>query len=332
MRIVLDAMGGDLAPQAPVEGAVLYDRETDGRDEIILIGDQGQIEAALSAHGTPRNIRVLHAADVIGMHDQPATAVRRKPDSSMVRGIRLQKEGEADAFVSAGSTGAQMAASLLTLGRVKGVQRPALGAFFPHESGVTLLIDVGANADCKAEHLVQFGLMGDLYMTYIHGVTEPRIGLLNIGEEATKGNELTLEAHKLMSERLPDFVGNVEGRDILAGKIDVVVTDGFTGNVMLKFAEGIVSAFASGLKSRMKRNPLAMMGGLLARPAFRDMKRTYDYEEYGGVPLLGIDGISIICHGSSTGKALKNAIHVARKMGEKRVNDHIEEELSARGI
>ncbi|HQV32758.1 MAG TPA: phosphate acyltransferase PlsX, partial [Calditrichia bacterium] len=239
MRIVVDAMGGDAAPKAPVEGALLYDLETGGSDEVILVGDQGAIEAELTHHKgpSPRNIRIIHASEVIDMHDAPTQAVRKKKDSSMVKGIALIKTDEADGFVSAGSTGAQMAASLLTLGRVKGVQRPALGAFIPHEKGITLLIDVGANADCKPQHLSQFGLMGTIFMKYIYDVRDAKVGLLNIGEEKSKGNELTLAAYEEMKAHLPNFVGNVEGRDVLAGHVEVVVTDGFTGNVLLKFAE-----------------------------------------------------------------------------------------------
>lgn len=334
MRIVIDAMGGDNAPHAPVQGALLYDRETKGNDQIILIGNKEVIQKELARHRLfhPYNIEVVHAPEVITMHDQPTAAIRQKKESSMVKGLRLHKEGKADAFVSAGSTGAQMAGSLLILGRVKGVQRPALGAMLPWEDGVVLLIDVGANSDCKPFHLLQFGLMGSIYMEYIYEIPRPRVGLLNIGEEKTKGNELTLAAYALMEEHLPGFVGNVEGRDVLHGKADVVVTDGFTGNVVLKFAESIISVFGSGLKRRIKKNLFSMAGMLLVRPAFKAMKRRYDYEEYGGVPLLGIDGISIICHGNSTAKALKNALYVAKIMGERQVNKHIQEELRVRGL
>ncbi len=334
MRIVVDAMGGDLAPHAPVQGAVLYDRETKGRDQIILIGDQGQINEELERHRflPPKNVKVIHASQRIEMNESPAAAVRQKKDSSMVKGLRMIRDGEADAFVSAGSTGAQMAASLLTLGRVRGVHRPALGAFLPWEGGVILLIDVGANADCKPFNLLQFGLMGGIFMEFICDIPKARIGLLSIGEEDSKGSELVIATNKLMRKHLPNFIGNIEGRDILHGKAEVVVTDGFTGNVVLKFAESIVGVFGRSLKRIIKKNLLSIAGAYLVRPAFKAMKRSYDYEEYGGVPLLGIDGISIICHGSSTGKALKNAIYVAQVMGEKQVNKHIEDELRERGL
>ncbi len=333
MRIVVDAMGGDLAPKAPVHGAILYDRETHGQDQVILVGDKTAIEAEIASHIIPpQNIRVVHASEVIDMHDQPAVAVRKKKDSSMVKGLRMIRDGEADAFVSAGSTGAQMAASLLTLGRIKGVHRPAIGAFLPRDGGVVLLIDVGANADCKPINLLQFAIMGGIFVEFVTNLDRAKIGLLNIGEEPTKGNELAIASHELMKKHLSNFIGNVEGRDILTGKADVVVTDGFTGNVVLKFAESIVGVFGNSLKRKIKQNLFSLTGAFLMRPAFRAMKRAYDYEEYGGVPLLGIDGISIICHGSSSSKALKNAIHVAKVMGEKQVNKHIEEELSSRGI
>ncbi len=332
MRIVVDAMGGDLAPKAPVHGAILYDRETRGKDQVILVGDKQKIEEEIASHLiAPQNIKVVHATEVIDMNDSPTTAVRKKKDSSMVKGIRLIREDQADAFVSAGNTGAQMAASLLTLGRIKGVHRPALGAFIPWEGGVVLLIDVGANADCKPLNLFQFGIMGSIFIKFATNLESPRVGLLSIGEEKSKGTEVVIETHKLFTKFLPNFIGNIEGRDILQGKADVVVTDGFTGNVILKFAESIVGVFGSGLKRRIKQNLFAITGAFLMRPAFRALKRAYDYEEYGGVPLLGIDGISIICHGSSTAKALKNAIHVAKVMREKQVNEHIEQALAKRG-
>lgn len=329
MRIVVDVMGGDHAPRAPVEGAVLYAEETDGRDEIILIGDQAIIETQLKQlAATPKNIRIEHTTQVVDMDDQPTVAVKQKKDSSMVKGIRMQKEQLADAFVSAGSTGAQMAATLLTLGRVKGVQRPAMGAIIPHEQGVTFLIDVGANADCKPSHLYQFGLMGAIYMEQIFGVKNPQIGLLNIGEEKSKGNELMVDAYQMMADNVPNFAGNIEGRYILDGKADVVVTDGFTGNVVLKFAEGLVSVFSETLRGQLQKRLRYKIGALLARPAFAALRQRFDYEEYGGVPLLGVDGISIICHGSSSAKALKNAIHVAHNVATMKINDRIEEKLS----
>ena len=334
MRIVVDAMGGDYAPEAPVEGALLYLEENGNRDELILVGDQAQIQEQLTRHQAENRpgIHIVHASEVIGMYDQPAQAVRQKKDSSMVKGTRMLKEGEAEAFVSAGSTGAQMASSLLTLGRVKGVNRPALGAFIPYEDGVILLIDVGANADCKPINMLQFGMMGSLFMQKICDITQPRIGLLNIGAEAGKGNELVATSYDLLKSELGHhFIGNVEGRYVFNGEADVLVCDGFTGNVLLKFAEGVIGTFEKQLKKNIKGNLLTMMGGMLMRPALRQLRQAFDYQEYGGVPLLGVDGISIICHGSSSPRALKNAIRVARNMSDKNVNQHIEAMFGAEG-
>ncbi len=334
MRIVLDAMGGDFAPRAPIEGALLYDRETGGKDEIILVGDQPTLETIIQHHRFrhPKNVRIVHASENIEMGEQPTSAIRRKKDSSMVKGINLVKEGEAEAFVSAGSTGAQMAASLLILGRIKGVHRPGLGAFLPQEGGVVLLIDVGANPDCKPLNLLQYAMMGSIFIEFIYDIPHPRVGLINIGEEESKGNELTVNTHKLMKKSIPNFIGNVEGREILRGSADVLVTDGFTGNVILKFAESILEVIGRSFKRSVGKNLFSLTGAFLVRHAFRDMKRNFDYQEYGGVPLLGVDGISIICHGSSSAKAIKNALKVARLMGQKKVNEHIKNELEIRGL
>jgi glycerol-3-phosphate acyltransferase PlsX len=334
MRLVVDAMGGDHAPKAPVDGAILYCKELKRKDEIILVGDQSAIQKELDKHSGSykENISILHASDVIEMHDQPTAAIRKKKDSSMIRGITLCKDGDADAFVSAGSTGAQMAASLLILGRIKAVQRPGLGAFLPCEGGVVLLMDVGANAECKPIHLVQYGIMGSIFIQQIYGMNNPRVALLNIGEEPNKGNDLSIESHELMTRAIPSFIGNLEGRDILRGNADVIVTDGFTGNIILKFAESIFGVFGRSFKRSVGKNLFSLTGALLVRHAFRDMKRNFDYQEYGGVPLLGVDGVSIICHGSSSAKAIKNAIKVARMMSEKKVNDNIHEEITSKGI
>ena len=333
MRLVVDAMGGDLAPKAPVEGAILYCKETK-EDQVILVGDQAVIQGELDRHSGSnlKNIHIVHSSSVIEMHDQPTAAIRSKKDSSMVKGITLYKERQGDAFVSAGSTGAQMAASLLILGRIEGVHRPGLGAFLPCEGGVVLLIDVGANAECKPMHLLQYGIMGSIFIKQIYGIKDPRIALLNIGEESKKGNELSIAAHELLIKSMPNFIGNVEGRDILRGSTDVIITDGFTGNVILKFAESIFGVFGRSFKRSIGKNLFSLTGALLVRHAFRDMKRNFDYQEYGGVPLLGIDGISIICHGSSSAKAIKNAIKVARMMSQKKVNENIHQEITSRGI
>lgn len=334
MRLVVDAMGGDYAPKAPVEGAILYCKETKGKDNVILVGNESVINKELDRHSSTykNSISVVHAPTVIEMGDQPIAAIRQKKDSSMVKGITLYKEGAADAFVSAGSTGAQMAASLLILGRLEGVQRPGLGAFLPCESGVVLLIDVGANPECKPLNLLQYGIMGSIFIKQIYGTKDPRIALLNIGEESSKGNEVSITAHELMKKSSANFVGNVEGRDILRGNADVIITDGFTGNIILKFAESIFGVFGRSFKRNVGKNLFSLTGALLVRHAFREMKRNFDYQEYGGVPLLGVDGISIICHGSSSAKAIKNAIKVAKRMSQQKVNEFIKKEISSEGI
>jgi len=333
MRIALDAMGGDFAPQATVEGAYFYQKETGARNEIILVGHKNRIEteSAKYSHWEKLNISVLHAGESIGMNESPTDALKRKKDSSMLVGIQLHRDGKADAFVSAGNTGAQMAASLLNLGRIKGVSRPAIGSFIPSEKGMVFLIDVGANADCKPANLLQFGIMGSIFVNLIYARADLTVGLLNIGEEEKKGNELALAAHQLMKKECRGFIGNVEGRDILKGKVDIVVCDGFVGNIILKFAESVMSVLSKNFKRNLGSNLFTNLGALLVKPAFSEMRRSYDYQEYGGVPLLGVNGISIICHGSSTGKAILNAIHVADMMGSKKVNDHIAKTLLNRG-
>jgi phosphate acyltransferase len=325
MRIALDAMGGDNAPQATVEGAYLYQKDTDKRNNIILVGNQDVIKSECLIYGDPvkNNISIKNATQFIEMNESPTEALKKKPDSSMLVGIQMHKSNEADAFVSAGNTGAQMAASLLNLGRIKGVNRPAIGSFIPSEKGMVFLIDVGANADCKPLNLFQFSMMGRIFVDHIFNKQNLTIGLLNIGEEEKKGNELSIAAHQLMKEHCQGFVGNIEGRDILRGKVDIVVCDGFVGNIVLKFAESIMGVLTKSIKKNLGSNLFINLGALLVKPAFSELRRNYDYEEYGGVPLLGVNGISIICHGSSSGKAIKNAIFVAEQMQIKRVNEHI---------
>jgi glycerol-3-phosphate acyltransferase PlsX len=333
MRIALDAMGGDFAPQATVEGAYLYQKESKYRNEIILIGDQNLIENECSKLGDRNGyqISIVHADEVIGMNESPTEALKLKKKSSISVGLGLHKANEVDAFVGAGNTGAQMAASLLNLGRISGVHRPAIGSFIPSEKGLVFLIDVGANSDCKPINLLQFGIMGGIFVDHIYDGTNPTIGLLNIGEEEKKGNDLTQAAYQLMENNLRGFIGNVEGRDILKGKSDIVVCDGFIGNIILKFAESVMGVLTKSFRRNIGSNLFTNLGALLVKPAFSELRRNYDYEEYGGVPLLGVNGISIICHGSSTAKAIKNALSVAERMGVKNVNEHISETLKIRG-
>jgi glycerol-3-phosphate acyltransferase PlsX len=333
MRIALDAMGGDFAPQATVEGAYLYQKETKKRNKLVLVGQRERLEKELARFGTwqDSNIEIFHASECIEMNESPTEALKQKKDSSIQVGIGLHKQGEVDGFVSAGNTGAQMAASLLNLGRISGVNRPAIGSFIPSEKGMIFIIDVGANADCKPINLLQFGIMAGIFVDHIYSNSNLSIGLLNIGEEEKKGNELTQAAFQLMKKELRGFSGNIEGRDILKGKVDIVVCDGFVGNIILKFAESVMGVLSKNFKRNLGSNLFINLGALLVKPAFSEMRRTYDYQEYGGVPLLGVNGISIICHGSSTAKAIKNALSVAEKMSLKKVNGHISETFKNRG-
>ncbi len=307
MKIAVDAMGGDYAPREAVMGALEAGRE--GID-IILVGDREKICGCLGRENTGR-VEILHAAETIDMGEQPAVAVRRKKDSSIVRAIGLVREGAASAFVSAGSTGAVMAASLLGLGRIRGIDRPAIASVLPSQRGGTVFLDVGANMDCKPKNLLQFGIMGHLYAEKILGIENPRVGLLSVGEEETKGNELTLGAFPLLKQAPINFIGNVEGRDLFSGSVNVVVCDGFVGNVALKAGEGLAMALLRMMKEELARNWLSKMGTALTLPALKEIRRRVDYAEYGGAPLLGVNGVVIVCHGSSTAPAIKNAIRVA---------------------
>lgn len=331
-RVAIDAMGGDYAPFSVVAGAVLAHKTFGDSVELILVGDSDKIQLELqNLNAEQLPLRVVHADQMIGMADEPAESVRKKPDSSIVVSLSLQRKDECDAFISAGNTGAVMAASLLVLGRLKGINRPAIGTFFPTEKGQALVLDVGANSDCKALNLYQFGLMGAIYYSQIFSNSNPLVGLLSIGEEKSKGNETTIASHKLLSAADLNFAGNIEGRDILKGRADIVVCDGFVGNIILKFAESIDSFLGEVVKRTVRVNLLAKIGALLLRPAFRDLKRNLDYAEYGGAPLLGINGVSIICHGGSSPKAIKNAVGLARTMVVKDINRQIEDRVAADG-
>lgn len=309
MKVAVDAMGGDYAPGEVVRGALEAVR--DFGIEIILVGDQKAIEQAMAGAHPGKAIEIIHATEKITMDDAPAVAVRKKRDSSIVRAVRLVKEGAAGAVVSAGSTGAAMAASLLGLGRVKGIDRPAIATVLPSRRGGTVLLDVGANVDCRPQNLLQFAIMGSLYAEKILGIKNPRVGLLSIGEEDSKGNELTLSSFPLLKNADIDFVGNVEGRDIFQGSADVVVCDGFVGNVVLKAGEGLAMALMAMMREELARNWLSKMGTVLTLPALKELRRRLDYAEYGGAPLLGVNGVTIICHGSSSAQAVRNAVRVA---------------------
>ncbi|WP_027340538.1 phosphate acyltransferase PlsX [Halonatronum saccharophilum] len=313
MKIVVDAMGGDHAPYEIVKGAIEASGDIDGR--IILVGQEDKVNKELEKYSYEEGkIEVVHASEIIGMDESPARALRKKKDSSIVVGSKLVKKGEADAFVSAGSTGAVMASALLKIGRIKGVARPAIATVFPTLKGETLVLDAGANVDSKPEHMVQHALMAHIYASELLGKKNPKLGLLSVGEEEKKGNELTKEVHKIL-KKIEDinFVGNAEGRDIFTGEFDIILCDGFVGNVVLKTTEGLADALFKIIKREIKANWLGKLGGLLLKPAFKRVAKKMDYTEYGGAPLLGIDGVTIISHGSSNAKAIKNAIKNAQK-------------------
>jgi glycerol-3-phosphate acyltransferase PlsX len=310
-RIVLDAMGGDNAPGEPVAGALMAAGVLGV--EVILVGRKDAIEPELRGTGNIRDVRLVEAPDVIEMDEHATDSVRAKPLSSINVGLQMVKRGEADAFVTAGNTGATMAASLLTLGRVKGIGRPALATIFPAPDGkLTMLLDVGANADCRPIHLVQFAHMGSAYMERMFGLQRPRVALLSIGEEETKGNQLTLEVHQLLRGSRLNFIGNVEGKDLPRGLADVVVMDGFTGNVVLKTAEGIAELLFTELRKAVELTPWNKAAGLILMSELRKVKRRLDYAEYGGAQLIGVDGIVVIGHGRSNARAIYNALKAAR--------------------
>jgi phosphate acyltransferase len=314
-------MGTDAAPASEIAGALQAIQDRDDLT-LILVGDEAKIRRGLDKHAhVPENrLEILHAPDRIHPSDAPATAVRRRPQSSIVKGIRLQKEGTADAFISAGSTGAVMAASLILLRPLPGVARPAIGTLLPTAGRPTLMLDAGANVDCKPQHLLQFAQLGSIYGQDLMGVERPRVALLNIGEEPEKGNELAVETHQLLRDSDLNFVGNVEGRDIIQGACDVLVCDGFVGNVLLKFYESVAEFIIGLLSQEMER-----VGADLDLP---EVFRVLDYSEYGGAPLLGVNGVTIICHGSSPPKAIRNGIEVAAQAVDSRMVDHIAGELA----
>lgn len=326
MKIAVDGMGGDYAPKVVVEGAVAAALEY-GFD-IVIVGDRSKIDAELSKiPSVPASVSVHHASEVIDMHEPGAVSVRAKKDSSIWVATELAKENKVDAVVSAGNTAAFVSAAMLSLKRLESVERPGIAVLVPSLKGPVLMIDVGATINPEAEHLVTFGLMGEVYAKYILKKKNPVIGLLNIGEESSKGPEFLKETHRLLELSRFNFQGNAEGRDIFAGKFDVVVCDGYTGNVVLKVAESIAGIIALFIKEELKKDPLRMIGGLLSKSAFEAVKKQIDYAEYGGAPLLGVNGICIISHGRSSAKAIKNAIRVAGEFVEYQVNKHIVEAL-----
>jgi phosphate acyltransferase len=346
IRIAVDAMGGDHAPSVLIEGSIAaLISYTD--IEISLVGDKAvlskcleQAIGSLPTHSTQQSseyilnerVKLIHADEIIDMSESPARAIRVKKNSSIVVANKICRSGEVEAVISAGNTGAAMASSLLYMGRLTGVSRPAIMALFPSKKNIVAILDVGANTDCKAEHLYQFGVMASIYTSHVLGYKSPRVGLLSIGEERTKGNELTINAYELMEKSELNFIGNIEGRDIFTGDVDVVVCDGFVGNVILKFGESIFGFITHLMREKVSRSVVRKTGALLLRPLFQEIRRDMSPEEYGGAPLLGVDGVSIICHGNSTPIAIKNAIRIARQLVLEKVNEQIKSELMKKGF
>ena len=328
MKIALDAMGGDFGPPNLVAGAALALREYPHISKLFLVGDTAQIEAELRKLAcNDSRIEIVHSTQVVEMSDRAWSAVRRKKDSSVSRAVDLVKHGQANAIVSAGHTGAAVAASMVKLRTLPGIYRPGIAAVLPTETNVFVLMDAGANIDARPEHLLQYAFMGSVYSSHVLGYKNPTVGLISLGEEDVKGNEMTKEVFKMLKKSSLNFVGNIEGRHLFEDPVEVVVCDGFVGNVILKTCESISVAIFQWLKHELSRTPMRKVGAFLARESFRTIKDKTNYEEYGGSPLLGVNGICIIAHGSSTPLAVKNALRVAAESIEHQVNPHIIEEV-----
>ena len=332
MHIAIDAMGGDAAPRAVVDGALIAARHL--ALGVTLVGDAGVLEHEIARHPDrdALEIRIVDTPDVVGMGESPVAAVRRKPKASVRIAADLVARGEAGALFSAGNTGATLFAAHAAFGMLPGVDRPALVATIPTLRGEAVLLDSGANAECRAPHLVQFAVMGAIYARLALGIERPRVGLLSIGEEASKGNELTRDAHQLLKATMPDFIGNVEGRDVYSGRADVVVCDGFTGNVALKISEGLVETVEELLRDELFRTFSTRVGYLLSRRAFRRFRKRVDYSEYGGAPLLGVAGLCVIGHGRSSAKAVRNAVAMAHRLANRNFIERISRGIAETSI
>jgi len=320
-------MGGDNAPVVEVAGAVAACREFD--IPVTLVGDRERLETELAKHDVSGlDIDIFHASEVIGMHDSASDAVRKKKNSSVRLAFELVRDDKACAALSAGNSGATMALGMFVLKRISGIDRPAIATIFPTLKGRTLVLDVGGNVDCKPVHLAQFAIMGEVYARYVMGVANPTVGLLSNGEEDSKGNELTRDTHAILKKTSLNYSGYIEGRDIFKGTVEVVVCDGFVGNVVLKLSEGLADAAGRMLKAEIVKSWISKLGYLFVRGAFNRFKKIVDYSEYGGAPLLGINGVGMICHGGSTVKAIKNAIRFAHEYAKSGVTEHVMEKLS----
>lgn len=327
LKVALDAMGGDFAPESTIAGAIEAVSEYDV--EVILVGDRTKLTELLKGKRYPaEKIFIHHASEVVEMHESPSIALRKKKDSSIRRAIELVKHHKADAVVSAGHSGVAMATSLFVLGKLENVDRPAIATIMPSLTGYFLLIDAGANVDCRPENLLQFAYMGNAHFKTIFNIPSPRIALLSIGEEDTKGNELTKEAFKLLKDTNLNFTGNIDGKDIFSGNADIIVCDGFIGNIVLKVSEGLAETILKMLKMEIANVATGKLGYLMIKPAIRGFKKRTDYSEYGGAPLLGINGTSIISHGRSSARAIKNAIRVAAEMAKAKVHEMIATNLA----
>ena len=324
MKIAVDVMGGDYAPRKIIEGTQLAHKELGKLIDIQLVGNKEIIKR----FDVSDEFSIVDTLQIVSPGEPPLEAYRKKKESSLAKSVDLQKNGKADVTISAGNTGAAVAFSILSLGRLKGVDRPALATFFPTKKGKVLVLDVGANSGVKPENLRDFGVMGSLYLEKVFNLNNPSVGLLSMGREDTKGGKSVQKAHNLLSEANINFIGNVEGYDILDGNADVVVCDGFAGNAVLKFGESMVDFFLSEIKEGTSKNLIAALGGLLIRPVFKNLMKKVNYEEYGGAVLLGINGITVICHGKSNEKAIKNAILKGYKFYDLKVNSLIQESLS----
>lgn len=326
-RIALDAMGGDHAPDEVVKGALLAVAESSV--DIVLVGRREVLAAKLEefGDGSAQRIEIVDAREVVEMDDAALAPIRKKRDSSIRVCANLVKEGRAEAMVSAGHTGAAMASAYMVLGTIEGVSRPALAAILPNAKGHTVLLDVGANVDSKPQYLREFAVMGHYYAQMVFGIDAPRVGLLSIGEEEGKGNELTKETFRVLKETGLNFIGNAEGRDVFNGNCDVVVCDGFTGNVVLKAGEALGEMVGRKLREAVTSSPIRKAGALILRTAFDDLKKSMDYSEYGGAPLLGVNGGCIVCHGRSNAKAIKNAIRVAREFAVNQMSEKIRDKI-----